>query len=119
RHRLEHRLGGVHFGRIEGLRAGARYGLRAHGRPAPAEGLRFNPQKLLVDPYALALDRPFALHPSLFEVSPPGLEMDDPVAADSGPHVPKAIVPGAPPPPAGHRPFRWGKEILYELHVRG
>ncbi len=41
---------------------GAHYGLRAHGPYAPREGHRFNPAKLLVDPYALQLDRPFALH---------------------------------------------------------
>ena len=41
-----------------GVKAGARYGLRAHGPFDPASGQRFDPTKLLVDPYAGALDRP-------------------------------------------------------------
>src|SRR5262245_13177777 len=41
---------------VEGLGPGQRYGFRAHGPYAPKDGLRFNPQKLLVDPYARALE---------------------------------------------------------------
>ncbi|WP_137157633.1 glycogen debranching protein GlgX [Rhizobium sp. FKL33] len=45
---------------VEDVRAGQRYGFRAHGDYAPGHGLWFDPSKLLVDPYALELDRPFA-----------------------------------------------------------
>ena len=45
---------------IEGLKAGQLYGYRVHGRYAPEEGYRFNPNRLLVDPYAKAIDGHFA-----------------------------------------------------------
>ena len=46
---------------------GTRYGLRADGPFAPEQGHRFDPSKLLVDPYATRLDRPFAYAPALAE----------------------------------------------------
>src|SRR3954447_16533684 len=46
----------VHFAHVPGLRQGQRYGLRAHGAWEPSRGLRYNAAKLLVDPYARALD---------------------------------------------------------------
>ena len=61
--RIGHRTGDVFHAHVEGLTEGRRYGLRAHGAYEPEKGLRFNASKLLVDPYALKLDRPFALHP--------------------------------------------------------
>ena len=63
--RLPCRTGDVHHGHFEGIRAGQRYGLRAYGPYAPREGHCFNPCKLLADPYALLLDRPFAYAPVL------------------------------------------------------
>ncbi len=114
---LPARTGDVFHGFVEGLAEGARYGLRAHGPYAPRDGLRFNAAKLLVDPYARALDRPFALHASMF-----GATADDgvPDAADSAPFVPKGVV--VPPPPAvvAQRPrVPWRDTVVYELHVRG
>ncbi|MUO78310.1 glycogen debranching protein GlgX [Agrobacterium vitis] len=50
---------------VEGLVAGARYGYRAHGPYDPDQGLWFDPAKLLVDPYALEIDRPFRHDPRL------------------------------------------------------
>ena len=64
--KLPARSGDVFHGYVEGLKEGQRYGFRAYGPDAPEAGHRFNPAKLLVDPYALALDRAFTLHPSLF-----------------------------------------------------
>ena len=72
-----------------GVPAGTRYGLRAFGPWDPANGHRFNPSKLLVDPWATAIDRPFRLHPLLFD-------RDGPRPEDTAALVPKAIV-GAPP----------------------
>uniref|UniRef100_UPI0022EA1D77 glycogen debranching protein GlgX n=1 Tax=Falsiroseomonas oryzae TaxID=2766473 RepID=UPI0022EA1D77 len=110
--RLPGRTGAVHHGAVAGLAAGARYGLRAEGPWDPARGLRFNPAKLLVDPWARALDRPFALHPALFDTS------DAPDTADSAPFVPKAVLapalPAAPRRVAAPRP-----RVIYELHVKG
>ena len=50
---------------MPGLKPGARYGLRADGNYDPARGDWFDPDKLLVDPYAVAIDRPYAYDPQL------------------------------------------------------
>jgi len=109
--RLPGRTGDVFHAHIGGVPVGARYGLRAHGPFDPRAGHRFNPARLLVDPHALAIDRPFHLHPSML----PG--PDD--AADSAPFMPKAVV-TAPEDfaPAGHL-VPWDRTVIYELHVRG
>src|SRR5690348_5303191 len=66
RHALPGRTGtDIHHGFVAGVKPGARYGLRAEGPFDPAHGHRFDPAKLLVDPYAKRLDRPFAWHPDL------------------------------------------------------
>jgi glycogen operon protein len=118
---LPARTGPVFHGHVEGVREGARYGLRAHGPYAPAEGHRFNPDKLLVDPYALSLDRPFALHASMFGYDPAAPAGGDSFGeADSAPFTPKAVVTA---PPAGPAPpdlrLPWSECVVYELHVRG
>jgi glycogen debranching enzyme GlgX/4-alpha-glucanotransferase len=112
----------IFHGHIGGVGAGARYGLRAYGPWAPREGHRFNPSKLLIDPYATMLDRPFVLHPSMFDW-PPGTEIfSPPNQTDSAPHMPKAIIeppetddrlPPLPPLLAG------AGQVVYEMHVRG
>ncbi len=110
--RLPARTGDVFHGHVAGVVEGARYGLRAHGPFAPEAGHRFNPSKLLLDPYAVALDRPFVLHPSMFSVA---LN-----AVDSAPFMPKAIV-NAPAPPAAAALLTvpWDRTVIYEAHVRG
>jgi glycogen debranching enzyme GlgX/4-alpha-glucanotransferase len=119
--RLPARTGDVFHGHVADIRAGQRYGLRAHGPFVPADGHRFNANKLLVDPYALALDRAFSLHPTMFGIRPDDasgdLSVDD---RDSAPYMPKAIV-GRPAsvdcPPRASTP--WPETVIYELHVRG
>jgi len=104
-------------GLIPGLGLGTRYGLRAHGPWAPAQGHRFNPARLLLDPHARLIDRPFHLDPALFDAPDRA-----PSTTDDAALVPKAIVtPPLPAIPAGGRaaPFEWGAEPIYELHVRG
>ena len=64
--RLPGQTGDVSHGHIGAIPPTARYGLRAHGPYDPANGHRFNPSKLLLDPYAIAIDRKFRLHPSMF-----------------------------------------------------
>ena len=102
-HRLPGRSGDVWHGHVPGIGPGARYGLRVHG----ATEQRFDPSKLLLDPWAQRIDRPFLLHASQFARG-----------VDSAPSMPKAIVPVPdrpvpPPPPAP------GPRVIYELHVRG
>ena len=109
--RLPERTGEVFHGHVEGVAAGALYGLRAHGAYAPERGLRFDVEKLLVDPYAVALDRPFALTPELL--------FRPPESVDTAPFVPKAVV--TPPAPDAPAPkiVPWDRTVIYEAHVRG
>ncbi|WP_294173717.1 glycogen debranching protein GlgX [uncultured Sphingomonas sp.] len=116
--RLPERTGDVFHGWIDGIGEGARYGLRAHGPFAPGEGHRFNSAKLLLDPLARLLDRPFRLHEAMFGYPPGGDDLGFD-ATDSAPVMPKAIV-IAPAGTATHRSLvPWGETILYELHVKG
>ncbi|ACK49192.1 glycogen debranching enzyme GlgX [Methylocella silvestris BL2] len=111
------RTGDVFHAHVGGVGAGARYGLRAEGPFDLSKGLRFNPAKLLVDPYAIELDRPFKLHPSLFDARIHGAPED---LTDSAAFVPKAIVTPAPALAAPRRPSTpWRDLIIYEMHVRG
>ncbi|MET0178950.1 MAG: glycogen debranching protein GlgX, partial [Novosphingobium sp.] len=116
--RLPARTGDVVHGHVAGIGVGARYGLRAHGPYAPGDGHRFNPAKLLIDPHAHVLDRPFKLDGTMFGYHPDG---DDrwPEPTDSAPAMPKAVV-ATHAGPASPRPlWAWDETILYELHIRG
>jgi glycogen debranching enzyme len=102
---LPERKNGVHSGFVAGVKAGARYGFRAEGPWQPQDGLRFDETKLLVDPYATALDRPYAFHAGLCERG-----------RDTRDLVPKAIV-QAPLPMARREPPRL-PEWIYEVPVK-
>ena len=119
--RLPCRTGDVFHGHFEGIAAGQRYGLRAHGPYAPEEGHQFNPAKLLADPYARLLDSPFAFAPAMLDYqrdAPRGTFRRD--AADSAPFMPKAIAIEPSAVRAALLPKRpWAETIIYELHVRG
>jgi glycogen debranching enzyme len=108
-HRVSmHRQGDVWHATLEGDLAGTRYGYRADGEWAPDKGLWFDPAKLLVDPYAVELDRRFAYDTRLSE---PGV--------DTAPWVPRAIVRGQ-EPRVPHVPPRFQRGgLIYELNVRG
>ena len=108
----------IFHGRIAGIGAGARYGLRAYGPWAPHEGHRFNPSKLLIDPYATRLDRAFKLHPSMFDW-PPGTEMGAPPNQDdSAAFMPKCVIEAA-EEDAALPALSWQRQVIYEMHVRG
>jgi glycogen debranching enzyme GlgX len=108
RHALPNRRGDIFHGHIPGIADGTAYGLRAEG---PWDR-RFNPQKLLLDPWARALEGKLRTHPTAFDTG----EAPDP--ADSGPHLVRAIV-QAPLPPQDWRPLPPRADVIYELHVRG
>jgi glycogen operon protein len=114
--RLPGRSGPVFHGFIHGLREGAHYGLRVHGPYDPSRGWRHNPAKLLIDPYALALDRRIEPHPSQL-----GFDADGaPSQEDSAPFVAKAIAQKRVfAPAAAHEKKSWAETVIYELHVRG
>jgi glycogen debranching enzyme len=112
RYELDGHEDNVHFGKVEGIGlSGAKYGLRADGPYDPDQGFHFDPNKLLVDPYAKRLDRPFVRSPRL------RLPRED--AEDTAPLVPKAIV--FPPEPTLQKPKRniRSLDLFYELNVRG
>jgi glycogen operon protein len=111
--RLPARTGPVFHAHIPGVAAGTRYGLRAYGPFDPANGHRFNPAKLLIDPWATAIDRPFKLHAALFDHEAPRPD-------DTAELMPKAIIGTPPALPVLNRPgFDWDRQVIYELHVRG
>ena len=112
---LPGRTGPVFHGHLPGVAPGTRYGLRAHGRWQPEAGHRFNPAKLLLDPFAAAIDRPFCLSSALFD--PAEARFPDP--ADSAAGMPKAIVLASPEPAPPPPRFDWDRQVIYELHVRG
>jgi len=113
---LPERTGNVFHGFVADVARGTRYGLRAHGPYDPRHGHRFNANKLLIDPYARALDGRIALHASQFGELPDGVTRND---ADSAPFTSKAIVTAAyDEAPTRHR-VAWADTVIYELHVRG
>jgi isoamylase len=107
---------------LPGIGPGQRYGFRVSGPWEPERGHRFNPAKLLIDPYARAIagavdwTQPVFGYP--FGGKDPDLVRDD---RDSAPGVPKAVV--------THNVFDWAGDrrpatalhdsVIYELHVKG
>ena len=98
----------IHHGLVAGIGAGTKYGLRADGLYDPLQGFHFDPNKLLVDPYAKRLDRPFVRSPRR---RPPRED-----AVDTAPLVPKGIVVRGGNRPA--LPRRKGPGLIYEMNVR-
>ena len=100
----------IHHGLIAGIGPGTKYGLRADGPYDPDQGYNFDPNKLLVDPYARRLDRVFVRSPRL------RLPRED--AVDTAELVPKAVI--MPPGMNKHAvPRRKAPSLMYELNVRG
>ncbi|KWW99987.1 Glycogen debranching enzyme [Carbonactinospora thermoautotrophica] len=104
---------------LPGVRPGQRYGYRVYGRYDPASGHRCNPNKLLLDPYAKAIEGAIDWDESLF-----GYRFGDPDSrndADSAPHTMKSVVVSP--------YFDWGNDrhprtpyhetVIYEAHVKG
>ena len=119
--RVELPLHSAHIwhGFIPGVGPGQRYGLRVHGPWAPKDGLRCNASKLLLDPYARAIDGTIKLSEGVF-----GHHFDDPGGyngTDSAPNMPRCVI------TAGD--FDWGEDeaprtpldetVIYETHVKG
>ncbi|NVK87354.1 MAG: glycogen debranching protein GlgX [Gammaproteobacteria bacterium] len=86
----------IWHGMVEGLTVGAHYGYRVYGPYEPNNGHRFNPNKLLLDPYAKALSQSFFYHPS-WQGHQVNQVFDDAAMdqQDSASYVPKAIVTAA------------------------
>ncbi|MDF2231970.1 glycogen debranching protein GlgX [Albimonas sp. CAU 1670] len=116
---LPYRTGDMHHAHVEGIGEGQLYALRAHGPWDPAAGHRFNPAKLLLDPWALAFTGDPAWDQVLCAHAP-----DDPLAPDprdSAAVMPRCIaVPDRPKVDPAERPRRApGELVVYEAHVCG
>ncbi len=107
-------------GYLAKVKPGQRYGYRVHGPWDPAQGQRFNPSKLLLDPYAKAIDGQIqwseAIFPYYFGKDPDSINNQD-----SSPFMPRCVI---------HQPYfdwngdnklqrPWHQTILYEVHVKG
>jgi isoamylase len=117
--RLTDRTQGVWHAHLPGVDAGARYGFRAHGPWDPWHGHRFNPAKLLVDPYARAIEGHLSPDDAVLDhVGDDDTQLDP---RDSAPFVPRSVVVDAQLDWTGDRSPRvpWSDTVLYELHVRG
>jgi len=119
---------GIWHGFVPGLAPGQRYGFRVHGPWDPLAGLRCNPAKLLLDPYARAIDGRVTFDPAAYAHDPA-----DPTRrsmVDSAPVMPRSVlverfVPigpdsrgrssGDPQRPARHL----SDTVFYEVHVKG
>ncbi len=109
----------IHHGYLRGIGPGQRYGFRVHGPWSPHEGLRCNPDKLLLDPYCRAVDGQVRWQRSVFgHFASDDTRMS---RADSAPAMPKSVV-VSPYFDWGHdRPPRipWHETTIYEMHVKG
>lgn len=107
---------------IPGIHPGQLYGYRVHGPYEPAQGLRFNPNKLLIDPYAKAIAGTLKWNDALFgyQIGHPDGDLSF-SEADSAPYIPKSVV--------VDNSFDWEgvkapcnpmhQSIIYEAHVKG
>lgn len=108
--------------RIDGLGPGAAYGYRVHGPYEPENGHRFNPNKLLLDPYAKSYIGELKWDPAVFGYTigadDGDLSFDE---RDSAPFVPKCVV--VDQNFAWNHPLSarvpWDRTVFYETHVRG
>ncbi|MBB5867886.1 glycogen operon protein [Allocatelliglobosispora scoriae] len=104
---------------VPGVEPGQRYGYRVHGAYDPGQGKRCNPHKLLIDPYAKAIDGDVRWDPAVYDY-----DLDEPgrmSTADSAAFVPKSVV--------VNPYFDWGNDrppqtpyhrsMIYEAHVKG
>ncbi|HUE33720.1 MAG TPA: glycogen debranching protein GlgX [Mycobacterium sp.] len=112
------RDGDIWHGFVAGVGPGQAYGFRVSGPFDPGRGLRYNPAKLLLDPYARAIAGDVRFGPEVV-----GHSLENPLAPsplDSAQHVPRSLVSAALPPVAEPKPRRaLADTILYEVHVRG
>jgi isoamylase len=120
--RLPRRTDQVWHVYVDGLRPGQLYGYRVHGPYDPRHGHRFNPAKLLIDPYARQLFGRIRWHDALFGYRPGAHRADLTIdRRDSGPMMPKCVVEDPMHQWGDDRPPRHPRSdtIIYEAHVKG
>ena len=120
--RVEERTNQIWHIYLPEARPGLLYGYRVHGPYEPAAGHRFNPSKLLIDPYAKCLTGDVQWSEAMF-----GYRIGDPNAdlsydeRNNSANVPKSIVIEQAFTWGDDRPLRrpWNETVIYEMHVRG
>lgn len=120
---LAHRDGPIWHGYLAGIKPGQLYGYRVYGPWRPEQGWRFNPNKVLIDPYTHLIEGELKLTQEIYghhasdELGNGFLEIQD--SRDSSPFVPLSVVTQDSIRPI-HRPNTpWKKSVIYEAHVRG
>ena len=113
----------VFHGYIKGLKPGQLYGYRVYGPYEPEKGYRFNPHKLLIDPYAKMLTMPIIGNNAMlgYRVGDPRQDLSF-SRLNSAPYVPKCVV-------CADDDYDWGSlkkpkspwdsEVIYETHLKG
>lgn len=123
RYSLSHRNGPIFHGYLKGVKVGQRYGYRVYGPWEPERGARFNPSKLLIDPYAHMLDRTLKFVPEIY-----GHKSEDDFGSgdtnliddrDSAKFVPLSVVTAFEPRQINHPRVNWQDTVIYEAHVKG
>jgi isoamylase len=104
---------------VPGVSQGQAYGYRVGGRWDPAQGLRCNPAKLLLDPYARAISGSVSFGPAVL-----GQDQTNPAKSstlDSAPYVPRSLVvdTGFGWRDASRPRYRYADSVIYEIHVKG
>jgi len=112
----------VWHGYLPDIRPGQLYGYRVHGPYEPAAGHRFNPHKVVVDPYAKAIGRPVRWHDSMFgyAVGSPEADLsfderDNAACAPLAAVIDPAFTWGDDRPPR----TPWHRTVIYEMHMKG
>jgi isoamylase len=117
--RVEERTDQIWHVYLPGIWPGQHYGYRVHGPYAPEDGHRFNPHKLLIDPYAKSIAGAIEWSDAMFgyTIGDPDLPLD---TRDNAGSIPKCVVIDAAFTWGGDRHLKtpWEKTVIYEVHVK-
>ena len=120
---LSHRDGPIFHGYLAGVREGQRYGYRIYGPWNPEQGWRFNPHKLLLDPYAHQVVGELSYVPEIYgHTATDGVGTGDITVQDerdSAHFVPHSVVTSHHHELIDRPHIPWAKTVIYEAHVRG
>jgi glycogen operon protein len=121
RHRLPARTGDTWHGYISGIKPGQKYGFRVHGPFEPLQGMWFNPNKVIIDPYAPEISAPIVPNKLMFahDIHVQGeIVLDE---QDNAKHIPKGRIPRDTYFEwSSERPhINWRETVIYELHPKG
>ncbi len=110
---------GVYYANVPQVSVGDHYGFRVSGEWDPQSGLRFNPHKILLDPYSKRIAGTLIQTPAIYDHSPHDpLEMS---TTENSNHVPHSVVTASHFDWEGDRPpnIPWSETVIYEAHVKG